>query len=763
MVLTVLMFGGTRLMAQNENNAVNPQTTPTEENLESNNEGEKGASLVEEGKNTDIDSNEAEAKEDAGKTESTEAEANKNTNTEVSEPKANEDAPKAKQEEKKTEAKEAEKPAAKEAEKPAEKQAEKPVETPDVKAAEKTAAGNGPEDGAKPQAAPAKAPEAQGTPAGEGNGEGTGTGKGNDPKTPAPPTPEVDTSKDEELKALQDQINAEQDQKKKADLQKKYNEKYLEKVEAAGADKTDPNIQERLTKDEDIKNYNIIKAKQEELKQKKEALEKKIAEGKASEEDIEAFKKSIEEYNNLLGAFKPPRALTDEEARIKSEISAKPYINIDKDKSSNYGKDQYEKYLAAKEKLMKALDPKKDGLTEADYKELREKGIKVNNLADLEKEFLALNDEVLRLIKSTNDKEKIVPKFTNEDGSPKIDIFPYDFTGSIDLGKNLNKEGEDYYYLPDGTPLKLFVQVGRDNPEKGKEATEITFTLTPKKIGNPTGGDASPDTQVIVLNGEPIELSKDKNGNYTFTTKQAFGVGQFKIDMSSMYGELHEGFTLTMEATGDGKTTKVEKNFLITKKGYDENPETGNIGNTDKEKPQKEDPGKIEDGKVSDYTEKVFDIFALLKKSNGYIDKVLVNSVNGKALPLSHVKITMNIPKNSDGKFAEYIHKSDLKYEDQGNGVYVLELERKEFENNLVEENGKFYLKNKDGEKGTELTKADDLNNAVLEGKDGKTYVDSNGDVHEGVKTVEVNDGKANDTEETEYRLIGDQLSKKSC
>ena len=736
MVLTVLMFGGTRLMAQNENNAVDPQTTPTiEENLESKNEGEEGASSVDTDKNTNIDSNVANDDKETAKTKTETPEANKTENTE--------NAPKAKQKEKKTKAKEAEKPA------------EKLVETPDVKAAEKTAVGNGPEDGAKLEAAPAKAPEAV----------GEGTGKGNDPKKPEDPTPEekkedtkpeVDINADKDLSDLKAKIDAEQDPKKKAELQKEYNEKYLKKVEEAGKDKLDPSVQERLTEDDDIKNYNIIKAKQKELKEKKEALEKKIAEGKASEKDIEAFKKSIEEYNNLLGSFQPPRALTDEEARIKSEISTKPYINIDKGvgKSSEYGKKKFEEYEKYRKALVKALDPNKNGFTEDEYKAL---GVK--NLEELKNKFLALNDEVLALINSTDEDKKIVPKFTNENGSPKIDIFPYDFTGSIDLEKNLNKEETNYYYLPDGTPLKLFVQVGRDNPEKGKEATEITFTLTPNKIGNPTGGDASPDTQVIVLNGEPIKLSKDKNGNYTFKTTQAFGVGQFKIDMSSMYGQLHEGFKLKMVAKGsDNKETTVEKNFLITKKGYDENPETGNIGNTDKEKPQKEDPGKIEDGKVSDYTEKVFDIFALLKKSNGYIDKVLVNSVNGKALPLSHVKITMNIPKNYDGSFAEYIHKSGLKYEDQGNGVYVLELERKEFENNLVEDNGRFYLKNEDGGKGTELTKADDLKNAVLEGKDGKkTYVDGNGKVHENVKTVE-----AKEDDNSQYRLIGKTVQKKN-
>ena len=593
-----------------------------------------------------------------------------------------------------------------------------------------------------------KKPEA----VGEGNSEGGATGepKSGDPQ-PAPAEDgegkkQVDPSKDEELTKLDEQIKAAKDakdKKKEAELQKQYNQKYLELVEAAGAEKTNSSIQNRLTDEKDIEKYNIIKDKQKELEEK--SKQNKLT------------KKDIEEYNKLLGDFKPPRALTDEESRIKSEISRKPYINIDESKSSNYGNGQYKKYLAAKEKLKKALDPKENGLTEEDYKELQDKGIKVNNLADLEKEFLALNDEVLRLIKSTNDKEKIVPKFTNEGDTPRIDIFPYDFTGSVDIGNNLNdsdnKNTKDFY-LPDGTPLKLFVQVGRDN-----KATKFTFTLKPNKIGKPYGGEPNPDKQVIVLNGEEIELEKNEKGEYSFETAQDFGVGQFKIDMSSMYGELHEGFTLKMEATGDGQTTTVEKNFLITKKGYDENPETGNIGNTSQDKPKKEEPDMVQDGKVSEYTEKVFDVFALLKKSNGYIDKVLVNSENGKALPLSHVKITMHLPQNYDGSFAEYIYNSGLEYKKESDGVYVLELKTEEFGNNLVEKEGKFYFKDKNN-KEIELQKADvnDFKNAVLEGKDGKkTYVDDKGKVHKDVTTVE-----AKEDDNSQYRLIGDKLYNKA-
>lgn len=747
MVLTVLLFGGTRLMAQDlSNKPSETQTTPDEEkskeegSLAKTNENEEGSEIADNAaKDTTEDNNVAVLPKGSDNSD-----PNKNA-TENNNENLVKEAPKTKAEGAKTlgeEAKTEEQVKAKEA----------------LEANKAKEEGKGKEDGAK--ANPQKAPLAEPNKEEQGAPEKKTEEKKNDSDKP-----QIDTKTDKDLNDLQAKINAEQDPKKKAELQKEYNEKYLEKVEAAGADKTDPNIQERLTKDEDIKKYNIIKAKQEELKQKKEALEKKIAEGKASKEDIEAFKNSIEEYNKLLGEFKPPRALTAEEKSIKDDFVKKPYINIDNSSSSENGIELYQKYQACKEALINALDPTNNGLSQDDINKLSQKGIKVNNLQELKNKFDELNNEVLKRINDpkVKDEDKIVPKFTNENGSPKIDIFPYDFTGSIDLGKNLNEKGKDDYYLPDGTPLKLFVQVGRDNPEKDKEATEITFTLTPSKIGskigNPAGADASLDTQVIVLNGEPIELKNDGNGNYTFTTKQAFGVGQFKIDMSSMYGELHEGFKLKMVAKGSGKETTVEKNFLITKKGYDENPETGNIGNTDKEKPQKEDPGKIEDGKVSDYTDKVFDIFALLKKSNGYIDEVLVNSVNGKALPLSHVKITMNIPKNSDGKFAEYIHKSGLKYEKQEDGKYVLELERKEFGDNLVEDNGNFYLKTESG--NILLQKAEDIENAVLEGKEGKTYVDKDGKVHEGVKTVEAKDGKANDADETEYRLIGDQLSKK--
>lgn len=609
--------------------------------------------------------------------------------------------------------------------------------------------GKGKEDGAK--ANPQKAPLAEPNKEEQGAPEKKTEEKKNDSDKP-----QIDTKTDKDLNDLQAKINAEQDPKKKAELQKEYNEKYLEKVEAEGKDKLDPELQERLTEDGDIKNYNIIKNKQKELKEKREAIDKMIASGQYKQKELDTlndeYKKAIEEYNKLVGSFNPPRKLTAEETEIKKDYTKKPYINIDEKNSSPAGKAKYKEYKKYKEALDKALDPKNNGLTAEEYKNL---GVK--DLKGLKAKFDQLNKEVLRMIDSTDPNEKIEPAFSEKDGTPKVDIYAYDFSGSVDLNKPI--EDKKDYYIPDGTKLDLFVQVGRNN-----DGSKIKFTLTPKKVGKPEGRELSARDNVIYLNGKEIKLNKvdnpDGTYHYEFETNDNFGVAQLKFTIPAIYGKLHEGFNIGIEV---GKK-KISNNFLITKKGYDEKPDAGNIGNTDIEKPKEEDAGKTEGSKVTEHTDKLFNIFAILKESNGYIDKVLVNSSNGQALPLAHVKITMTLPQNYDGKFAEYIHKSGLKYEKQDDGKYVLELDTKEFGNNLVEENGKYYLKNADGSKGTELEKANDndLKKALLTGKDGKTYIDENGKEHK-VTTVEVLENETNNATDAVYRLIGKTVQKKNA
>ena len=749
MVLTVLMFGGTRLMAEdnldvNTTEASQTETPKDEGKEEPMANGEEVTSSVEPGKNADIDGNEAND-DVTGETETTEQKASENgktEKTEVDKTKSNEDAPKAKQEEK-TEAnpaaKEAKKPAGKTEETPADKKADNPAGAP-AKAPEKPEE-PGKEDGGAGDGA-GKTPDTGTTPT---EGKGTGEGEGTEPKQ------EVNPDANPDLKALQDQINAEKDPKKKAELQKEYNEKYLKKVEEAGKDKTDPELQERLTDDEDIKSYNIIKAKQKELKEKKEAIDKMIASGEYNQKELntlnDEYKNAIEEYNKLIGSFNPPRKLTAEETEIKKDYTKKPFINIDKEKSSDAGKAKYEEYEKYKKALKKALDPKENGLTEEEYNDL---GVK--DLKELKAKFDTLNQEVLDMINSTDPKNKIVPVFTDEDGKPKVDIYAYDFSGSVDLNKPIEK-GENYY-IPDGTKLDLFVQVGRNN-----DGSKIKFTLTPKKVGKPEGGELSAREDVIFLNGEKITLTKNPDGTYSFETENNFGVAQLKFTIPAIYGELHEGFNIGIQV---GNKT-ISNNFLITKKGYDDKPDTGSIGNTDIKNPKEEDAGKTEGSKVTEHTDKLFNIFAILKESNGYIDKVLVNSSNGQALPLAHVKITMTLPKNYDGKFAEYIHKSGLKYEKQDDGKYVLELDTKEFGKNLVKNGDDYYLKKADGpEVKLEKASAEELNNALLTGKDGKTYVDEKGKEHK-VTTVEVLENETNKPTDDVYRLVGKTVQKKNA
>ena len=701
MVLTVLLFGGTRLMAQDLSNKPSEtlQTTPKDEgNLESNNEGEKGASLVEEGKNTDIDSNEANDDKETAKTETETPEANKTENTE--------NAPKAKQKEKKTKAKEAEKPA----------------ETPDVKAAEKTAEGNGPEDGAKLEAAPAKAPEA----VGEGNGEGTGTGKGNDPKKPVDPTPEVDTSKDEELKALQEQINAAKkanDKKKEAELQKQYNEKLFKAIEETGADKLNKEVLDRFTDEKRTKEFYQIQAEYEELK-------KKAKEGKLSQ-------KEIDEFNNKVGSFTPPRKLDEDEKGALDKLQETPYVPEVQDKEGTDGRKLFDAYKKAKEALEAALNPENPRTT--DDKRLQE-------LVDAFKKAEAALTEAIKT-------GKVNPKYTK--GKPEISIFPLDNNGKA--GKELK---EDTYYIPDATDFKLLFQVNKDKEAEGS-TKKFKFTIKNlKNVGDVSVPEASL-SNLVFLNKTAVNLQKDeKTGEYYFETRadQNFGIAQLKFNMPGFRAAFHEGFELTL--TGDGAET-VTKKFLITKKGYENETDLNGIGSHDKGNPEKDvDAGNTQDGIVDGNTDKVFDFFTMLKKSDAYINKVLVNSASGDSLPLSSVDITITAPKNFDGNFADLIHKSGLNYHDNGDGTYTLKLNLEKFNKDKkfkVDQDGKL----KYGEE--EITGAN-ITSAILEAGKDKKYIDKEGNAHD-VTTTTVFEGTLGtgaNAETYQVRLSDDKHQAKS-
>ena len=98
--------------------------------------------------------------------------------------------------------------------------------------------------------------------AGETKNEAPKPVEGEEPKKEEEPKTEINPNSDKELSDLKAKIDGEKDEKKKAELQKEYNEKYFQAIEEKGKDKIDPEVQERLTKSEDIKDYNLIKSKQ---------------------------------------------------------------------------------------------------------------------------------------------------------------------------------------------------------------------------------------------------------------------------------------------------------------------------------------------------------------------------------------------------------------------------------------------------------------------------------------------------------------------
>lgn len=192
------------------------------------------------------------------------------------------------------------------------------------------------------------------------------------------------------------------------------------------------------------------------------------------------------------------------------------------------------------------------------------------------------------------------------------------------------------------------------------------------------------------------------------------------MNLPAFRAAFHEGFEIEMTA-GDQKVTK---QFLITKKGFDD-ANIGTIGTEDPKKPEEIDAGDTTDGVVDKNTKKVFDIFTFIKQTDGYIDDVIVNSNNGETLPLSYVDIKIKLPEyNND--FAEYLYKSGLEYQyNNKDQSYTLKLKMENIGGNLT--------KDKDGNliyNGEKLTKAE-LKDKILEEAGKKVYVDEKGETHE--------------------------------
>lgn len=715
MVLTVLMFGGTRLMAEDNLDVNTTEASQTETPKDEGKvgpmakEGEEGESSVETDKNTDIDGNEANDEEETGETVTEKPEAKENGKTEKTE--TTEEAPK--QEEKKPEAKGDDNGEKAETSKESgEAKAEEGKDADAQKSLEEnkeSAKGNGAEDGA-----PAKAP---GAPA----KEEAKTGEGETPKQ------EVNPEANPDLKALQDQINAEKDPKKKAELQKKYNDKYLEEI--GKSEKLNKDILNRFTDEKRTKRYY-------ELKDEYDKLAAQAKNEKLNQKQLDEIKAKLDTLNKELGEYEVPRKLDADEKGAQYKLAGSVDVpGLQAGKSTDpKAQEKLDAYNNAKKALKDALNPENDRTTTAE--ELKKL------LEDFEKAEKELKDGIKA--------GTITPKYT--DGKPTVKVFPLDSSGKV--GNELDRK-DNTYYIPDNTDINLLVHVSKD-----EEPKDFTFTIKAINKGAEIKGEEAKN--LAFLNGNPVELKKNEDGSYSFTVSSAnmnFGIAQLRFNVPGFKAAFHNGFDLEMDL---GDNNKVTKQFRITKKGYEKDAKIDGKGSDTDENPTdipEIDAGKTENAVVDKDTDKVFDFFTYLKKSNTYIDKVTFNSGNGESLPLNSVDITITVPKSGKDNFAEMIHKSGLEYYSLGDGKYQLKLKTKVFNGNLTKtDNGKLMVGDK------ELTPKT-LTDVVLENAGKKVYVDSEGNAHNIITSevlkggdYKVEDGKLykkNDQNPSKFDEIG--------
>lgn len=675
-VLTVLMFGGNRLLAESvENKPVeSPQTAPTEENLEPKPNGDEGTPLETE-ENNAASSENTELAQDNNTDNSQEATADEEKNVPAQAQEATE-------------------------EKTTEENANAQVENAQVEGQERAAqAAPAKAPAPDPQTPPAPAPNPQTPPAPAPADEDKGT-----PTKPVNPKNQIEKDKDEALKKKAEEIKAEPNPAKKEELKSEYNKLYLEAIAKSGNEKLNDAILDRFTDKYRTKEYYVIK-------EKYEALQKKAKDGKLTGEELD-------EFNKALGTFDPPRKLDADEQSIQDELNKALYVPSVKEDNNPV----WTKFDAAKKALNDALDPEKARKTRAE------------DLAELKQAY----DKAKKALDEAIKNKDITPKYT-KDGKPEIYVYSLDYTGKP--GKKLERDDKTYY-IPDETNINLLVQVNRD----GEDNKEFTFTIKSDEKGANISKDKFEGRNLVFLNGNPVDLIDNHDGTFTFTTTEDFKVAQLRFNIDGFRSAFHTGFTLNMTA---GTITK-EMNFLITKKGYEDEAHLNGQGSTSDKDPKtipEVDAGTTQDSKVISDTAKVIDFFSELKKSKTYIDKIEFNSSSNESIPLSYVKITVKVPE-PEGKKAEWIHKSKLKYVDNGNGTYTLELKTKDFPGNLTKgDNGELTLN------GQKLTKAN-LVYKILESATGKVYYDGNGNKHD-VKTEEYYES-SDDT--NSYKVVGNKL-----
>lgn len=506
---------------------------------------------------------------------------------------------------------------------------------------------------------------------------------------------QVDAKTNEELKKLQEKINSAKDEQEKKKIQNEYNKKLFEEIEKSASDKFNKEVLYRFKDKTKTKEFY-------EIQEQYEILKKKSKDGKLTIDELEKFNKKV-------GSFDVPRKLDDDEETVQEELNKSLDVPRLRYGATKDAQDKLGAYNNAKKALLEALD------TDKDRQKSKEELQKL--LDDFKKAQQDLKDGIAN--------GDILPAYTY--GSPEVRVVPID--GSGKLGTEIKGDKDDIYYIPEDTNLNLLISVNKDDEPK-----EFTFKIRAIEKGAMLPKVSAKN--LAFLNGEPVALIENEDGSYSFTVDSNninFGIAQLRFNIPGFQGDFHKGFDLEMDM---GNKNVVTKKFRLTKKGYEDAANLSGPGIDSDKNPKaipEIDGGKTDKGVINEDTDKVYDFFTYLKKSNTYIDDVIVNSPNGKSLPLSSVDITIKVPK-SKNEFAKMIHKSGLKYDDLGNGEYRLKLDAKVFGENLVEKDGELYLKGNEGDPTKALTSAQ-LQDVILENAGKKVYIDENKNPHDLIVT----------------------------
>lgn len=361
---------------------------------------------------------------------------------------------------------------------------------------------------------------------------------------------------------------------------------------------------------------------------------------------------------------------------------------------------------------------------------------------------------------------------------------------NIEGDNPLEKDGK--YFLPEGVPLNLLLQLIQ---QKEQKTLKISVTgLNNKKaedlIDNVHYG-LNRNEFTVKVGDQIIRLKKDENGSYVFTGSidaasdiPTSANMETNIYLGGLKGDYGDGIKLSIEY-GD---QKFESDFAITKRKYNDSISIGGLGNKTKDQsapypvidggPTDDTP---EDGnRVLEETARIVDATvnwgkAPLEKNgepnkDAFIDPVLRSGQGGDTVALDSLNITVNLPegKDAEGKpiYPEYIKNGNFHYCDNGNGTLTLTLTREQIKKTLRKgDDGKYYFceKGYDSEgqtegKEVELKQAD-LNDVVL--KNGKDLVYVVKDQEGKVKRYAVEEQLVKQLEKSGFYLIGNAIYKK--